>query len=79
MARHAASSKINLAKRVVPGEPTPLIDPVYLDETLSTVKEISPEIISEFSDSVKVKYLTNEYILTINFALPLVNNPDEAD
>jgi len=69
-ARQAASAKINLMSPVQPGEPTALVDPVYLDENLSQCMVLDVNV-EKVVNTFKFHYQGDEYTVVKDFAVPL--------
>lgn len=63
-ARAIATAQLNPAKIKIEKSQSPLMDTVYLDNTLSTRQRINVTILQYGKDTVGIKYLDNQYYLT---------------
>ncbi|HVY53443.1 MAG TPA: hypothetical protein VHA13_02875 [Gammaproteobacteria bacterium] len=71
-ARLNAHTLINPAKIKMSGDPSPMMDMVYLNEELSTCHEIKNfETIWCLENSIQIKYLGKMYCLAKDSAKPL--------
>lgn len=67
-ARIAATVKLNPMQIKIPGNESPMIDPVYSNANHSACRKIDVEILLEGSLTAHIKYPGNEYHLTKDFA-----------